>query len=110
MVLVIFGSAAAGGGGFFNSSLVMLLLILLSIYIFVKFCSWSKKFELTGGTKKAIFILTGVGLVVFNLLYSKGNAILASAGDLSGATAALVASMVWVFVFAFALMAETKAE
>ena len=110
MVLAIFGSAAAGGGGLLDNSLVLLVGIILSIFIFVKFCTWSKKFELSGGAKKWVFILTGLGLVVFNLLYAKGNSLIASAGDLSGATAALVASIVWVFIFAFALMAETKPE
>jgi hypothetical protein len=109
-VLAIFGSAASGGGGLFNNSLVIFLTILLSIFIFLKFCTWAKKFQLSGGAKKLVFILTGVGLVVFNIMYSKGNAAIASAGDWSGATTALVASLIWVFVFAFALMAETKTE
>jgi len=109
-VLAIFGSAAAGHGGLFNNSAVVFLMILLSVFVFLKFCSWAKKFQLSGGAKKGIFILTGLGLVVFNLLYAKGNALISATGDWSVATTALVGSLVWVFVFAFALMAETKAE
>ncbi|NLB88771.1 MAG: hypothetical protein GX790_06030 [Syntrophomonadaceae bacterium] len=50
-----------------------------------------------------------MGLIIFNVLYSKGNA-LAAQGDWSMATIALVGSLVWVLIFAFVLMAETKPE
>ena len=42
-----------------------------AIYIFIKFCSWAKNFQLSGQIKKVIYILTGVGLIVFNIIYSK---------------------------------------
>ncbi len=109
-MLAIFGSAAAeSGGGVWNNPLVVLLLVILSTYIFLKFCGWAKKYQLSGGTKKLIFILTGVGLVGFNVYYSIGNKMVAQ-GDWSAATNALLVSLVWVFIFAFALMAETKPE
>lgn len=98
--------------GLLGNDFVTLLIVLAAIFIFIKFCSWAKSVQLSAGFKKAIFILTGVGLVVFNVLYSMGNkAIVASEGmDISMATIALGAAMVWVFIFAFALMAETKSE
>jgi hypothetical protein len=106
--VLAFGSAAAGGGGIFSNSLVVLLGVLLSIFIFVKFCGWAKKFELSGGFKKTIFILTAVGLVGFNVLYSMGNAAIKAGNGWGTASIALLAALIWAFVFAFALMAETK--
>lgn len=104
-MLTIFGTAEASG----LASLLTFLGVLLAIYIFIKFCSWAKNFQLSGQIKKVIYILTGVGLIVFNIIYSKGNS-LATQGDWSVATVALVGSLVWVLIFAFALMAETKSE
>ncbi len=110
-MLAIFGSAAAeGGGSIFHNPLFVLLLVLVATYVFIKFCSWAKKFQLSGKLKKWVFIFTGIGLLVFNVLYSKGNAMIEANGDWSGATVALLGSLIWVFIFAFALMAETKAE
>lgn len=109
-MLAIFGSAAEGGGNIFHNPLFVLLLVVVATYIFLKFCAWAKKFQLSGKLKKWIFILTGVGLLVFNVLYAKGNAMVSASGDWSGATVALLGSMIWVFIFAFALMAETKTE
>lgn len=110
-MLAIFGSAAAeGGGSIFHNPLFVLLLVLVATYVFIKFCSWAKKFQLSGKLKKWIFIFTGIGLLVFNVLYSKGNAMVHESGDWSGATIAVLGSLIWVFIFAFALMAETKAE
>jgi len=110
-VLAIFGSAAAeGGGSIFHNPLFVLLLVLVATYVFIKFCSWAKNFQLSGKLKKWIFIFTGIGLLVFNVLYSKGNAMVETSGDWSGATIAVLGSLIWVFIFAFALMAETKAE
>ena len=91
----------------FNNSLVAFLIVLLGIFVFLKFCSWAKKFQLSGGLKLAIYILTGVGLIVFNILYSMGNKAISGAGDYGMATIALVVSLVWAFIFAFVLMAET---
>lgn len=109
-MLAIFGSASAEGGGLFYNPLFELLLVLVATYIFLKFCAWAKNFQLSGQVKKWMFILTGLGLVVFNFLYAKGNAMVATSGDWSGATVALLGSLIWVFIFAFVLMAETKSE
>jgi len=110
-VLAIFGSAAAeGGGSIFHNPLFVLLLVLVATYVFIKFCSWAKNFQLSGKLKKWIFIFTGIGLLVFNVLYSRGNTMVEASGDWSGATIAVLGSLIWVFIFAFALMAETKAE
>jgi hypothetical protein len=111
-VLAIFASAAAeeGGTGVFYNPWVLIVMVLIAIYIFVKFCSWSKKFQLPGQVKKWVFILTGIGVIFFNVLYSMGNSKVSLNGDWSGATMALLASLVWVLIFAFVLMAETKPE
>ncbi|HZK44051.1 MAG TPA: hypothetical protein VFC73_07155 [Syntrophomonadaceae bacterium] len=101
--MAIFGMGEFNGLG----SLLTLLGVFVAIYIFIKFCSWSKGFEISGQIKKIIFILTGVGTVGFNVLYAMGNKT-ALQGDWSMATIALAVTMAWVFVFAFALMAETK--
>lgn len=93
-----------------HNPLVTFLMVVLGIFIFLKFCSWAKKFQLSAGVKKIIYILTGVGLIGFNVYYSMGNKAILATGDWSVATNALLASLVWVFIFAFALMAETKAE
>lgn len=107
--MLAFGSgAAASGGGIFSNPLILFLGVLLSIYIFLKFCGWAKKFELSGGFKKTIFILTAVGLIGFNVLYSMGNAAIEAGDGWGTATVALLAALIWAFVFAFALMAETK--
>lgn len=110
-MLAIFGSGAgAENAGIYSLPIVKLAIVLLAIFIFIKFCGWAKKFQLSGGVKKAIFILTGIGLIVFNMLYSMGNAAIKAGGDWSNASIALLASLAWVFVFAFALMAQTKTE
>ncbi len=111
-MLAIFASAAAEGAetGLFHNPLVLILMVLVSIYIFFKYCSWAKNFQLSGGLKKGMFILTAIGVVFFNVLYSMGNSKIHSSGDWSGATIALLASLAWVLVFAFVLMAETKPE
>lgn len=108
---MVFGveAAHAGSAGIFSYPIVALLIVILAIVVFVKFCGWARNFSLSKGVKKAVYILTGVGLVVFNYLYSMGNKAYAE-GDFSRATLALVVSLVWVLIFSFVLMAETKAE
>ncbi|MBC7076098.1 MAG: hypothetical protein H5T98_08590 [Syntrophomonadaceae bacterium] len=106
----MFGTAAAGHGSLFSNPLIVFLAVVLSIFIFLKFCAWAKKFQLSRGVKKFIFIFTGLGLVVFNVLYSIGNKTIEAGGDWGMATTALLASLIWVFVFALALMSETKPE
>lgn len=103
--MAIFGAAEVNG----LESLLTFIGIIAAIFVFIKFCSWAKGFELAPGVKKAIFIITGIGLIVFNVLYSMGNK-LAAEGDWNMATIALVGSLVWVLIFAFTLMTETKAE
>jgi hypothetical protein len=43
-------------------------------------------------------------------MYSRGNAMVTATNDWNMATTALIAAFVWVFIFAFALMAKTKTE
>ncbi len=105
--MLLFGSAAAAGG-FHNNSLFALVVIGLMIYVFLKFCGWAKKQEMSAGTKKGIFLLTAVGLVAFNLMYSMGNKAFTASGSLNMATVAVVSAMLWVFIFSYALMSETK--
>lgn len=115
-MLAIFGSGAAaeatpgGVAGLFHNPLVIFVCVLLAVYIFIKFCKFAKGFQLSGGLKKFVFILTGIGLVGFNVVYAMGNTAIEHGQGWDMATYALVGSLVWVFVFAFALMAETKAE
>lgn len=110
-MLAIFASAAAESeAGLFHNPVVLILMVLVAIYIFFKFCSWAKNFQLSGSLKKWTFILTGIGVVFFNVLYNMGNSKIQSSGDWGGATIALLASLAWVLVFAFVLMAETKPE
>jgi hypothetical protein len=94
----------------FQNNLVAFLAVILGIFVFLKFCTWAKKFQLSAGAKKIIYILTGVGLIGFNVYYSMGNKAISASGDYSVATNALLVSLIWVFIFAFALMAETKSE
>lgn len=108
-MLTIFGSAEQSTN-IFHNPIFVLLVVFAAIFIFIKFCSWAKSFQLSGSVKKWTFILTGVGLVVFNVLYSKGNAAVTANQDWNMASIALVGSLVWVFIFAFVLMAETKPE
>ncbi len=106
-MLTVFATSAGGEGLFYNP-VILLIMVFLGIYLFVKFCGWAKKFELSGQLKKWVFILTGVGLVAFNILYGSGNKAIAASGDWSGATIALLVSLVWILFFSFVLMAETK--
>lgn len=111
-MLAIFASAAAAEteGGLFQNPVVLIIMVFLACYIFLKFCSWAKNFQLSGKVKKAVFIITAFAVVYFNILYSQGNAKISATGDWSGATIALLASLAWVIFFAFVLMAETKPE
>jgi len=108
-VISFFGSTAATGEeGFLASPLFSVLVVILGIYVFIKFCTWAKNFELSAQFKKIVYILTAVGMVVFNVLYSRGNALIKETGDWGTATTAVVLSLIWVFIFSFVLMANTK--
>lgn len=111
-MLATFASAAAETTetGLFHNGWVLIIMVLLASYIFLKFCSWAKKFQLPGSLKKWVFIITGIGVVFFNMLYSRGNAEIGATGNWGGATLALLASLAWVLFFAFVLMAQTKTE
>lgn len=104
--MAIFGSGAAVAW-YYNVGEV--LFVLFMAFIFLKFCGWAKGKELSAGAKKAIYILTGLGLVVFNGLYMAGNTAVKAGEGYNMATIAMVSSAVWVFIFAYALMTETKA-
>ena len=108
-MLAIFGSAEHSAN-LYHNPLLIILGVVLATFIFLKFCSWAKKFQLSAGLKKWVFIFTGIGLVVFNVLYSMGNKAVAESNDWGMASIALVSSLIWVFIFAFVLMAETKPE
>lgn len=106
--MIAFGSGAAAGTGLMSNGLVQILFVILAIVVFLKYCGWAKKFQLSAGFKKMIFLLTGVGLIAFNLLYSMGNKAIEHNHDWNLASIALAVSLVWALVFAFTLMAETK--
>ncbi len=108
--MLAFGSEAAqgAGGGILSNPLITILIIILATFIFLKFCGWAKSFQLSGGFKKTVFILTAVGLVGFNVLYSLGNAAITAGHGWDTATIALLAALIWAFIFAFTIMAETK--
>jgi len=93
-----------------GNPLVAIVSILLVIYLFLKFCGWAKSFKLSGGFKKMVYILTGLGAVILNILYALGNKAVTHEGDWGLATITLVISLIWVWIFAFTLMAETKTE
>ncbi len=91
-----------------NNPVVQILLTLCIIVVFILFCRVAKKVSLPASLKKIVMVLTLVAAVVFNVLYSKGNAVITASGDYSTATMALVGSLIWVFIFAFVLMAQTS--
>lgn len=112
-MLAIFGSSAGPKPeGILGNDIVTFVIVLAAIYVFIKFCGWAKTVQLSAGFKKAVFILTGVGLIVFNVLYAMGNSTFTASKytDISMSVIALGSALVWVFIFAFALMSETKPE
>ena len=104
--MLIFGAGAGGEGIFYNPLVIMVSVFAVS-FIFIKFCGWAKNNKLSGGVKKTVFILTGLGAIGFNIMYSMGNSQITELGDWSMATYSLVAALIWVFIFAYALMTET---
>ena len=106
----ILGAAAATDGGLLNNTLVIMLVVLAITYVMIKLCSWAKNFALAAGIRITVFVLTGVGVVLFNFLYYRGNAMIAAEGIWQGATVAMVAALIWVVIFSFVLCTKTKAK
>ncbi|NLX89546.1 MAG: hypothetical protein GXZ09_09095 [Syntrophomonadaceae bacterium] len=106
--MLLFGAEHAASGGFYNGPLFTLLVIFITVFVFLKFCGWAKKQSMSAGAKKGIYILTGVGVVAFNVMYSMGNSAFKQGEGLSMATIAVVSALLWVFIFSYALMSETK--
>ncbi|MGE5449838.1 MAG: hypothetical protein ACM3PA_00500 [Methanomassiliicoccales archaeon] len=96
--------------------LVQVVLVVLGIVIFIKFSGWASKQQVSAGFKKAAFWLTGLGLVVCNVMYAKtggletfevgktieGHVVLGN----SGMAVTLAIALLLVFLFTYALMAE----
>ncbi|MDH7479220.1 MAG: hypothetical protein QHH02_04340 [Syntrophomonadaceae bacterium] len=78
-------------------SLIELGLMAVAVLVFVKFAGLCKKFTLSAGFKKVVYIITAVSLLVLNLL---------AGGELQGWMVA--AGLVMVMLFTAALMSETK--
>ncbi|NLV16548.1 MAG: hypothetical protein GXY50_04985 [Syntrophomonadaceae bacterium] len=98
-------------GALVNSAPVQLIIIALAIYAFVKFCSFAKKYSLPGKVKLSAYILTALSLFIMNYLFSAAKTGLGLAAVMTNPTLmyiALAISLVIVFIFSFALMAETK--
>jgi hypothetical protein len=108
-----FGARAGGGEmvGFLDSALVQVALVIVGIFVFFKFCSFAKKFTLPGKVKLVAYIITGLGVVALNYFFSSAKKGLGAEVILTDPTVmglTLLGSFIVVFIFAFALMAETK--
>ena len=99
-------------GGILDNAIFQLILVIIGIWAFWKFCTFAKKFSLPGKVKLATYILTGLGVVFFNWLFSSakqgmgGQVVLTNPKLMA---IAIIASLFMVLIFSFALMAETKA-
>ncbi len=91
-----------------NNPVIQVILTVCVIAVFVLVCRLAKACTLPSIVKKFIMILTLVAAVLFNAMYSIGNSVITASGDYSMATKAVVGSLIWVFIFAFALLAETR--
>lgn len=78
-------------------SLIELGLMAVAVLVFVKYAGLCKKFTLSAGFKKVVYIITAVSLLVLNLL---------AGGELQGWM--VIAGLVMVMLFTAALMSETK--
>ncbi len=103
--MAIFGSGASLP---WYENVGEVIFVFFCAFVFLKFCGWAKNLSLTAGVKKAIFLLTVLGLGVFNYLYMQGNSAVTAGEGYTMATIAMVSAFVWIFVFAVALMADTK--
>lgn len=88
--------------------LVQVILIFLGIVVFVKFAGWASKQRVSAGFKKAAFWLTGLGLVICNIMYAKtgGEETFHVEHGTFEMTLALGVALFLVFLFTYALMAE----
>ncbi|NPV27572.1 MAG: hypothetical protein HPY81_09075 [Firmicutes bacterium] len=77
-------------------ALIEILAVFVAIYIFLKFCGVCQKFALGAGAKKAIYIITAVGLIVANYLYNHSQ------------LQAITLGFVILILLTIALMSETK--
>lgn len=96
----------------FNNAIVQLVAVFIAIWVFLKFCSFSKNFALPAGVKKWIYIITGLLVVGLNWAFSaaiklneEGEKVI---GDPQMMLIAVVGAFVMVLVFSFALMSENK--
>lgn len=95
-----------------GKAIIEIVVVIAAIWVFLKFCAFSRRFSLPGKVKTFIYILTGLGTVFFNYLYSKakvGMGLETALKDEKTMITALVISLAMVFLFSFALMSETKA-
>lgn len=89
----------------FLKSAIELGAVIIAIIIFMKFCSWAKRFSIPGKVKLWTYILIGLGTVVFNILYSKAGTLEAPNEKMP---VVLLVSLLATLIFSFVLMAETK--
>lgn len=104
--MLLLGNTVAGG--WMNNSLLNMAVVFAVIYAFIKYCGWAKKFSLSRGVKKAVFLLTIIAVGYLNYQYFNANEIITATGNWTWATAVVLMSLLWVLVFAFALVAQTK--
>lgn len=94
-----------------DNPIVQIVIVIFSIWLFLKFCALCKKVSLPGGLKKWIIIITSAGIVYFNWMFSKateGMGPSTAVTDPRFMTITMVAALVAVLLFSFALIAETK--
>ncbi|MGI6514267.1 MAG: hypothetical protein GX052_00085 [Syntrophomonadaceae bacterium] len=95
-----------------DNTIVQLVVVIVGIWAFWKFCTFAKKFSLPGKVKLVTYIITGLGVVFLNWLFSSakqgmGAQVVLTNPKLMAVT--IIASLFMVLLFSFALMAETKA-
>ncbi|NLW44327.1 MAG: hypothetical protein GXY92_03990 [Syntrophomonadaceae bacterium] len=99
-------------GGILDNAIFQLILVIIGIWAFWKFCTFAKKFSLPGKVKLATYIITGIGVVFFNWLFSSAKQGMGAQVVLTNPklmAIAIITSLCMVLLFSFALMAETKA-
>lgn len=94
-----------------DNAIVQLLIVFAAIWVFLKFCSFSKNFALPGGVKKWIYIITGISVVALNWAFSsatEGMGAETAIANEPNMLMALAAAFVMLLIFSFALMSEDK--